>query len=92
MSSTIIIMWVVSFAYIALAVWSVVTAWNLKISGWYKFWLIVFSIIFPPLGFVLTLWTRYRLKKNNSDKKDKPVRKKNNIDIPGFQLPSPPAN
>jgi hypothetical protein len=77
MSDRVIIMFVVSFLYIVIAAWSIVTAMKLKISDGYQIRLAVATIIFPPLGFGLTLWARYKSKKkNDSDKKDKPGKKK----------------
>jgi hypothetical protein len=70
-------MFVVTFLYIVIAAWSIVTALRLKISDGYQIGLVVASIIFPPLGLGLTLWARYKAKKKNDpDKKDKPGRKK----------------
>jgi hypothetical protein len=76
MSDRVIIMLIVVFIYIIIAVWSIVTALRLKISDGYQIGLSVASIIFPPLGFGLTLWARHKSKKNDSDKTNKPGKKK----------------
>jgi hypothetical protein len=80
MSDRVFIMLVVAVLYFVIAGWSIVTALRLKISDGYQIGLVVASILFPPLGLGLTLWARYKSKKkNDSDKKDKPGKKKNNL-------------
>lgn len=77
MSVRVITLFIFAFLYIVIAAWSIVTALRLKISDGYQIGLAVASIIFPPLGFGLTLWARYKSKKkNDSDKKHKPGKKK----------------
>jgi hypothetical protein len=80
MSVKVIIILVVTFIYLTLAVCSIVTLFQLKkISPVYKGILFVLSIIFPPLGFGLTMYTKWKSnKKKEADppKKDKPGDKK----------------
>jgi hypothetical protein len=80
MSDRVFIMLVVAVLYFVIAGWSIVTALRLKISDGYQIGLVVASILFPPLGFGLILWAKYKSKKkNDSDKKDKLGKKKNNL-------------